>query len=292
MRMYVCGFSFIKNAIKMDYQFKEAILSILPLCDEVVIAVGDCNDGTRELAASLGPKIKIIDTVWDTSVKENGRVLADETNKAFRAISEKADWCFYIQGDEVLHEDGYETIKAAMQKYKDDKRVDGLLLKYRHFFGSYEWLGTEGQWYRNEIRIVKNNKKIYSYRDAQGFRKNDNEKLNVIALDAYIHHYGWVHNPQQIKAKTDMKDKIYRDVDKAEEPKTDLEGFTKSLVNALEKYKGTHPKVMHQRVNAADWKFDYDTAHNRLRFKDRFKNFVEKLTGRRYFDYQNYKIIN
>src|SRR5687768_6136225 len=126
--MKVVGFSFIKNAVLYSYPIVEAIQSILPICDEVVVAVGNCNDGTRELVAAIHPtKIKIIDTVWDDSLKEGGKVLADETNKAFRAIADDADWCVYIQGDEVMHEDGHKAVVDAMHKWKDNKRVDGLL---------------------------------------------------------------------------------------------------------------------------------------------------------------------
>ena len=104
--MKVSGFTFIRNAIKYDYPVVEAIRSILPLCDECVVAVGQSEDGTRALIESIDPdKIRIIDTVWDDSLREGGAVLAQETDKAFRAISQDADWAFYIQGDEVVHED-------------------------------------------------------------------------------------------------------------------------------------------------------------------------------------------
>src|SRR4051812_7886767 len=106
--MKVSGFSFIKNAIKYQYPVVEALRSILPVCDEVVVAVGRSDDDTRNLVASIDPKIRIIDTEWDETLKEGGRVLAVETDKAFHAVSPDADWCFYIQGDEVLHEDGYD----------------------------------------------------------------------------------------------------------------------------------------------------------------------------------------
>ena len=64
--MKVCGFSFVKNGVKFDYPVVEAITSILPICDKFIVAVGDCNDGTRALIESIGSdKIEIIDTVWD-----------------------------------------------------------------------------------------------------------------------------------------------------------------------------------------------------------------------------------
>ena len=139
--MKVSGFSFIKNALKFDYPIIEAITSILPICDEFIVAVGKSDDDTLAYIKSINsPKIKIIETVWDDSLREGGRVLADETNKAFRAISEDSDWAFYIQGDEVIHEKYLDNIKAAMLKYKDDKAVDGLVFDHLNFYGSYDYI--------------------------------------------------------------------------------------------------------------------------------------------------------
>ena len=156
--MKVTGFSFIKNAVKFQYPIVEALQSILPLCDEVVVAVGNSDDNTRDLVAATSPKIRIIDTVWDESLKQGGRVLAAETDKAFKAISADADWCIYIQGDEVMHENGHAEVLDAMHKWKDASNVDGLLFKYRHFYGSFDYIGASSKWYRNEIRVIKNDK--------------------------------------------------------------------------------------------------------------------------------------
>lgn len=286
--MKVVGFSFIKDAVKMQYPIKEAILSILPLCDEVIVAVGKSDDGTRELVASIDKKVKIIDTVWDFTLKENGKLLAAETDKAFKAIGADADWCIYIQGDEVLHEDGYAEINSAMEEWKDDRNVDGLLLKYRHFFGSYDYMGIEAHWYRHEIRIIKNNKNIFSFRDAQGFRKGDNKKLRVKELNAFIHHYGWVQSPEIMKAKHDYKNKIYWNGEFDEAKIIVPEDYPFKLVRALEKFTRTHPKVMEKRIAEADWIFKYNESDNKLSLKDHFKNISEKLLGTRLFDYKNY----
>ena len=289
--MKVVGFSFIKDAVKMQYPIVEAIQSILPLCDEIIVAVGASTDGTRELVANIDKKVKIIDTVWDFNLKANGKVLASETDKAFKEIPADADWCIYIQGDEVLHEEGYEEIKKAMHKFKDDKKVDGLLFKYRHFFGAYKYLGVESQWYRNEVRIIKNNKNIYSYRDAQGFRKDDNKKLNVKKLNAHIHHYGWVQSPEVMKAKTNYKNKIYYNGEYDENDIVVPDDYANSLVNALKIYDHTHPNVMMARIDNVHWVFNYNKTKNKLSLKDLFKNTTEKFFGIRFFDYKNYKVI-
>jgi hypothetical protein len=289
--MKVTGFSFIKNAVKFQYPIVEALSSILPICDDVIVAVGDSQDNTRDLVAAVDHKIRILDSVWDDDLKKGGRVLAAETDKAFRAIRADSDWCIYIQGDEVMHEDGYEAVLSAMKNWKDYKEVDGLLFKYRHFFGSYDYVGAEGGWYRNEIRVIRNNKSIYSYRDAQGFRKGNNKKLNVKSVDAYIHHYGWVQNPKVMKAKLVVKENIYDGKESDVENIVVPEDFAFSLVNALNKFTGTHPAVMQQRIKNMSWTFKYDISRNTFKLKDRFKNLVEKLTGKRVFSYKNYKII-
>ncbi|MEI6947461.1 glycosyltransferase family 2 protein [Paraflavisolibacter sp. H34] len=285
--MKVTGFSFIRNAVTYQYPIEEALRSILPLCDEVVVAVGHSDDNTRELVAALDPKIRIIDTVWDDSQKEGGRVLALETDKALRAIGADSDWCIYIQGDEVMHEDGHAEVRAAMERWKDDKGVDGLLFRYRHFYGSFDYLGASSGWYRNEIRVVKNDKNIYSYRDAQGFRKGKNEKLRVKPLNAYIHHYGWVREPEVMeKKKGDFERQFY-----GAEAKVYTGTYDYGQVDALEKFTGTHPAVMQAWIRRMNWKFDYDLSYNKFTLKDRLKNLLEKLTGRRFFDYKNYIVV-
>ena len=163
--MKVAGFTFIKNAVQFQYPIVEAVRSILPLCEEVVIAVGDCNDGTRELVSSIDSRVRIIDTVWDESLKQGGKVLAAETNKAFHAVSDNADWCVYIQGDEVMHEDGYDEVRSAMKEWKDSKDVDGLLFKYRHFYGSYDYTGVNSTLVSQRN---KGNKKRQEYLFLQG----------------------------------------------------------------------------------------------------------------------------
>ncbi|HVX49265.1 MAG TPA: hypothetical protein VHB48_03875 [Chitinophagaceae bacterium] len=290
--MKVAGFSFIKNAVKFQYPIEEALRSILPLCDYVVVAVGNSDDNTRDVVAAIDKKITIIDTVWDESLKHGGRVLAVETDKAFKAIKADADWCVYIQGDEVMHEDGYAEVKDAMKKWKSDAAVDGLLFRYRHFYGSYDYVGTSSKWYRNEIRVIKSDKNIYSYRDAQGFRKGNNKKLRVKPLKAYIHHYGWVREPEAMQAKDNNFGRYWHgDEWGVQASRTYTGAFDYSQIDALEKFTGTHPAVMQQRIRRANWQFDYDLSYNKLKIKDRFKNTLEKLAGRRLFDYKNYKII-
>lgn len=289
--MKVSGFTFIRNAIKYDYPIVEAIRSILPLCDEVVVAVGNSDDGTLQLIQSIDPKVKIIETVWDDTVREGGRTLALETDKAYAAISKDSDWAFYIQGDEVLHEQYHSIIKTAMLQHKDNSNVDGLLFNYLHFYGSYDYVGSSISWYPDEIRIVRVRKDIFSYRDAQGFRKQPNEKLNVKRIDAWMYHYGWVKPPEKMQLKQASFHKMWHDdqwVIEHVEQVNEFDYFKN--IDALKLFHGSHPTVMLPRIEQKNWSFDYDISFNREKKKDKLKRMIKRFFG---WDirYKNFRIV-
>jgi glycosyltransferase involved in cell wall biosynthesis len=291
--MFVSGFTFVRNAVKFDYPVVEAILSILPLCDEMVVAVGNSDDDTLGLIRSIdSPKIKIIETIWDDSLRKGGQVLAVETDKALAAVSPEADWCFYIQGDEVVHEQYLPIIKQAMQDNLNQQKVEGLLFKYTHFYGSYKYVADSFKWYRREIRVFRNTGKVRSYRDAQGFRTIDNQKLKVKLIDAYVYHYGWVKPPEIQKEK--MKSSINfwaTDEEAAAVKKHYDENFDYAGIDSLSHFTGTHPQVMQARVERMNWMFDFDIKIKKLSFKNRFRMAVERLTGWRIGEYRNYRIV-
>jgi hypothetical protein len=290
--MKVGGFTIVRNAVKNDYPVVEAITSVLPLCDEFVVAVGESEDSTLDLIRNINSdKIRIIETIWDDSYREGGRTFALETDKAFQAITADADWCFYIQADEVLHEKYYSTILTAMNAFKEVTAVDGLLFNYKHFYGSYDYVGESWQWYRREIRIIKNDKNIFSYKDAQGFRKKPNLKLNVKLIDACIYHYGWVKNPQLMQRKINNWYRYYRNDSWINNYASKSEEFDYSQVSSLELFDEDHPAVMRSRIADKNWKFDHDISMKKYSLKERIKRFLSNILGYRVGEYKNYKII-
>lgn len=288
--MKVVGFSFIRNAVKFDYPIVESITSILPICDEFIIALGNSDDNTEDLIKSIDSnKIRIIHTTWDDNLRKGGKVLAVETNKAFNQIKE-ADWAFYIQGDEVIHEKYLPIIKESMEKWKDDQKVEGLLLNYTHFYGSYDFVGDSRRWYRREIRIVRADKNISSFRDAQGFRKND-RKLNVKHIDAWVYHYGWVKPPFEQQEKQKYFNSLWHDEDWIKKNVKQTNQFDYSTIDSLSLFEGTHPMVMQERINKLNWKFDFDPTKKNFGLKTKLLHWVEKKSGWRIGEYKNYKII-
>jgi len=287
--MFVSGFTIIRNAIKADYPIKEAVFSILPLCDEVIIAVGKSDDNTLELIKSFdSPKIKIIETEWDDTLREGGKLLADETNKALANVDPKASWCVYIQADECLHENDFNTIKNAMQVHEKDSNIDGLLFNYKHFYGSYDYLADSRNWYRKEIRIIKNNPEIVSYKDAQGFRFKNNKKLKVKAIGANVFHYGWVKHPKLQLEKLKQARKLWHNDAFLEKEYQNQEAFDFNEVDSLSIFKGTHPEVIKARINEKNWQFDHDITKKNMGLKKRFLYWIEQRFGWRIGEYKNY----
>lgn len=291
--MKVAGFTFVRNAIKYDYPIVEAIQSILPICDEVVVAVGNSEDGTLELIQSIqDPKIKIITTIWDDQLREGGKVLAVETNKAFQAISKDVDWCFYIQGDECLHEKYLPIVQQAMKDYLNQPAVEGLLFDYKHFYGSYDYYAQSRRWYRKEIRVVRNQPQISSYKDAQGFRKAG-RKLKVKQIPAEIYHYGWVKPPEGYKLKFRDFGKMYHENHENSEVAKETFEFTFDNAGTLIPFADTHPKVFQPRVERMNWKLTFDPSKVSYQpsLKEKILGWIEKITGYRMFEYKNYQKI-
>ncbi len=287
--MKVTGFTFIRNAIIYDYPIEEAIRSILPLCHEVVVAVGASDDDTLALIQSIdATKIRIIETTWDDSLREGGRVLALETDKAYAAIAADSDWCIYIQGDEVLPEWEIETVRTAMQRYQNDDRVEGLLFHYKHFYGSYDYIGASRRWYRNEIRVIRKDPNICSYKDAQGFRKH-NQKLNVAQIEATIHHYGWVKHPSVQQHKQLNFNKLWHSDTWVNDHVAQVATFDYGVVDRLHRYTQSHPEVMQNRIKKTNWTFDFDPSQRKISLRYRFLEWVESVTGWRIGEYKNYR---
>jgi hypothetical protein len=289
--MKIAGFTIIRNAVMNDYPIVEAIASILPVVDLMIVAVGESEDETLKLIENIpSDKIRIVKTVWDPKARKGGEILAIETNNAFDQVTEDFDWAFYIQGDEVVHEQYHAAIRRGAEKYKDDKRVDGLLFNYLHFYGTYDYVGDSRKWYHKEVRIIRNDKSIRSYKDAQGFRRNG-EKLQVKQIDAYVYHYGWVKNPHQMMVKKRNLMQYWSEQEDVAEKFQEQDFFDFSDFDSLEKFTGTHPTVMLPRVASRNWQIDLDVSRKKFNLKGRVLYWFEKQTGIRLFDFRNYKTI-
>jgi hypothetical protein len=315
--MKISGFTFVKNADKFYYPIRACIESLLPLVDEFIVALGNCDadDNTRrEIDKINSPKVKIIETVWDTVAYPRGTEHAHQTDIAKRACT--GDWLFYLQGDEVIHEQYLPIVRQACRKYLTDTAVEGFLFNYRHFWGDYAHYISSHGWYPREIRLIRNLPDIHSYISAQSFRRIPDfdgksyrqragtHKLNVAYIPAYIYHYGWVRPPQYMQTKKKAFASIHRGTERAsQEYENAPKEFDYGALGRLGKFTGTHPAVMQAWIAKFDWadKLNYSETrhpdqipHKHEKWKYRLLTFIEqKVLGfKNYeFGYNNWKVI-
>ncbi|UCC71973.1 MAG: hypothetical protein JSV86_16640 [Gemmatimonadota bacterium] len=250
--MRISGFSFTKNAVKLYYPIKEAILSILPIVDEFVLALaeGDPDDTTREVVESIGdPRIRIVEGVWDEAA--GALAYSQLTNVALDECS--GDWCFYIQADEVVHEDDLPIVRGRCEQLLADRRVEGLLFDYLHFFGDYNHYQTSHGWYQKEIRVIRNGLGIRSVRDAQSFRYPDQGRLTVARAGARIFHYGWVRPPRLMQNKHVAFWTHRKGREAVEAEYAGVAAMDYGPLGRLPVYGGSHPAVMQERIAALEW---------------------------------------
>lgn len=293
-RPTISGFSFIRNGISLDFPFRESLRSLLPICDEVVVAVGDSDDGTLKAVKEVSADIRIVETVWDEQLRRGGAILSQQTNIALEHC--KGDWCVYLQGDEVLHEEEYSLLTQQIEKAHHETEVEALVFWWKHFFGSYDNLATGRAWYRRDIRAFKNTGNVISWADAQGFRKKladgSFQKLRARQINAHIYHYGWVRPPQIQQKKQREFNKLWHDDSWVEEHITTPE-FDYSLGLRGEAFTGVHPNVMEQRIHEAR---SWTQFFNPLRYKKKpfiiaLSDAVENITGIRFGEYKNFTLI-
>jgi hypothetical protein len=284
------GFTIVRNAVKLDFPIIPAIRSVLEVCDEVVVNVGKSEDETRDLVTSIAdPRVRILDTEWDFTKKNI--MLSIETQRAMDAC--RGSWGIYIQADEVLHERGAQILKQKVAEWDRDERVEGLLVKYLHFYGGFDRIATSRRWYRREVRCVRLGKGIRPYQGAQGFRVGpEYRKIRARPTDAEMFHYGWARPARAIKEKLEISKTIYpwggNRFDKEQ-----ARGFLQ-WIPLLRDFTASHPAAA--RAWIAERTHDPERVIGPRHFKPEHVRFyisdwIERLTGARVFEFRNYVVV-
>ena len=284
----ISGFTIVRNAIKLDFPVEASIRSILPICDEVVVNVGKSEDETLELVRAIAdPRIRIIETEWDMSRRNT--VLGIETLRAMRACTGR--WGVYIQADEVLHDTGLPALADAIRETDADPRVEGLLVRYVHFYGGFDSVATNRRWYRREVRAVRLDPAldIRPYQGAQGFRVGpEHRRIRARLTSAPMFHYGWARPAQALREKRELGKTMYP-WRNASESLPLLE-----WIPGIRRFTGTHPTAARDWIEAR--RHDPQRTIAPRRFQWQFLRFyvsdaIERLTGRRVFEFRNYRLV-
>ena len=290
--MKISGFTFVRNAVIFSYPIIESLQSLLPLCDEVIVAAGKSDDNTLELLKNIdNPKIKIIETEWDMNLKKGGLIYSQQTNIALEHCT--GDWCIYLQADEVLHEKDKDMTLKEMERADKIAAVDALLFRYRHFYGAYDYTGVGRQWYRREIRAFRNTGNITSWGDAQGFRKKTEkgfEKLRAKQTDIEVYHYGWVRPPKDQYKKIKISRNFYYEKADFKLKNIKDEEFDYDSAFELEKFNANHPAIMKEKIEKdKEWTQFFDASKLKPKpFLVKLTDAIEKKTGWRIGEFRDF----
>lgn len=287
----ISGFTFIRNGNALGYPFVPSIRSLLPLCDEVIVNVPSSTDGTLDTVKAIDdPKIRIIETEW-AGGQPGGRALSLHTNQALDQCT--GDWCVYLQGDEVLHEDSIPAMRAAMERELRNSEVQGLLVDYTHFYGSFWTEVYSFGWYYKEVRAVRRTPEIRSVGDAQGFRTITGKKLWVKPSGGRYFHYSYALNPNQAREKHTNLAAVFNDNSVA----TKIKERPSRYYDDDQKVKpfiSTHPAVMKELAEKADW--TYTSRNPLIRFRREYfwedvALLLYRSTGIKLGVHKNYRLV-
>jgi glycosyltransferase involved in cell wall biosynthesis len=283
--MRIIGCTLVANAVELDFPVREAIRSIAPLCDEILVNIGPSTDGTRALVASLDdPKIRIIDGTWDRTL--GAAVLATETQRLLDTA--EGDWAVYIQADEIADPSAVERLRAAM--HGAESSIEGLLVDFVHFYGSTDWVARSRSWYRREVRVVRLGREVRSVGDAQGFRVGaERRPVRAISTGVPWYHYGWARPLVALRAKREADNALFYQGNSRRRPVAAQLPWDVGL----RRFGGEHPAVMHEWIAARRPQMSPGFAPRRwdLRRLALLASLgVERLTGWRPFEHRNYVV--
>jgi hypothetical protein len=274
--MKVSGFTFLRNGQKLGYPFVASIRSILPLVDEFIVTLGPCDDDTEKMLREIGdPKIHIIPTQWNEHIQNDysvkGFVFGQQKSTAMFNCT--GDWAFYLEADEVIHEEDLPKIRGAMEKYLNDPRVEALAFDYLHFYGNANTHAWSPRWYRSEARIIRNTIPAWGP-EGLFFIVLDGHKKGRYPRAAHtgatIYHYGWVRSETQMNLKTTATHKYWDDKPL---PTTD---YSQIDPVTLKLFRGTHPKVVQDWLPKAEGIFQADPNY-KLSSREKKHRFLLKL---------------
>ncbi len=274
----ISGFTFIRNGTMLGFPFVESICSLLPLVDEFVVAVGRSDDDTLARVKAIGdPKVKIIETVWNERMGDRGFVYAQQKMIAQYACT--GDWAFYLEGDEVVHENELAAIRASVDRHHDNPAVEALVFDYLHFYGTPGYVSISPGWYRRECRLIRNTIRSYAPDGQYWLVMHEHKRPrnpNGALANAHIHHYGWVRRAEYMQAKLDQVAKYWAG---SVAPTINYANFDPQAVTP---FTGTHPALMKQwleREAEQSIAFNPDYQLTSKEKKYRLSMAVERLTG-------------
>jgi len=217
MKEGLTGHLIIRNGNYYDYCWKQAVASIIDVCDEFVIleAYSD-KDNTYEECLALGekyaPKLRVIRGEWEGNEPKGYefRRLARLTNQCIENCNTRWNW--QVQGDESYHEYGMEAVRRVVEgKTRFGDKPKAAMFRFTHLVGN-PW--TQFPFvYQASVRMAQTFSTWRSDNDGWRMHYSDPEDNYVIHMEyPMCFHYGKLGHP----FKKLMKERDFQELFQAE----------------------------------------------------------------------------
>lgn len=196
------------NLLIMDYPFDAALASALAVCDEAVVIVGQSEDATRDWVYALQnehgrDRVHVQETIFQFDLGWQERWW----NEA-QALT-RAEWLWFIDADELVHEDHHDRVRQALAS-----EADLINVRFVHLYATDHWQVAQG-FLTNNTRLGRRSVDFRMVNLATNGRKASacamratlaGEEINahtydgpeIVRLAVPILHYGWARFAQAL----------------------------------------------------------------------------------------------
>ncbi len=291
--MTISAFTFVRDAEARGYPIQASIRSLLPIVDEYVVALGPCSDNTEQLIRAIDdPRIRIIPTTWNERMRSDTGVrgFAYGQQKSIALFNCTGDWAFYLEADEVVHEDDLPAIRACMERHLGNPRIEALVFDYLHFYGNRNTIVWSPAWYRQAARVIRNTIPAWAPKGLF-FTVLDSPRRGrypraALCDGARIFHYGWVRSEEQLQ----RKHRAIKPLFGSPQDTGTLMGRIDPQV--LRPFTGTHPETVEDWLPEAEGCFHADPNYrpSARERRHRLMAALERLLGLR-FNRSHYRLV-
>lgn len=238
------GYIPVRNAKNLDYCLREAVESLLPVCDQVVIADGESDDGTKDTIFDLWvnePKIRWVTYPWPNPVNQPDFFVRWIQ---FARQHLEYDMQLELDADEVLDPISHDKIREIVA------RKGSANFKRLNFWKNAQHLAPHNRCCGTMVaRLAPSH--LYMPSDEPNPAVEPNARTYAETIPGLqIFHYGFLRNPDAFVRKSrEVQNMFFGSVDSritemADQGKRwdDREYFD----IPLQAYRGTHPLVAHK----------------------------------------------